>query len=175
MSEISKRESSFYASLAGAAYEAGDKDLSARLSSYAADVTFSNPQERQALIGERTIGIVENVQRLTQWGVEEAGKHSYLYPEGLIPRLPGEEERRGVCLYNGVRDDFDPDLLSAVYTRLGLTDARAKAQPIKMKRHINDHDEVTAFKTLTSWGVEILEIENRYKDGSVFRELWASK
>jgi hypothetical protein len=138
---------------------------------------FGLTAERNRSIDKRVAEIVTLVQKLTHWGVEVAGKTSYLFPEGVLPNFPGGEERPGVMLHQGISEAFDRTLLEQVYSRLGLSEQRESAVPARISREQGVTADIVGYRTTTDWGIELLELQElaHRPDHITITELWATK
>lgn len=152
----------FYRTLAQEANKAGETDIALRYASYANEVEIYTPEQKEAYIQSRVDETIETIQRLTQWGEEEAAKYSW------NPYAEKEQiERFGVLLFESIRQDIGEEVLKRIYEQLGIADQRHDPS--------TDTQNNTSYALHTSWGISLVETQSPLEGGYTLYELRGRK
>jgi hypothetical protein len=117
----SQQERERYLFLMEEASKAGEKDLAQRYSQAARNIGLAKGV-LESLKTERVASILDDVQRLVQWGPSEVLRHRWSSADDVEPNYP-------VILFADNYPDLAEATLTEIYAKLGLTEIRARTMP----------------------------------------------
>lgn len=158
----------FYHSLAKHAEHAGEAGVAKELYRHARDLYHEEAKASRMdeIIERRIASAIQAFQILVSYGDEEASKYSD-FDSSVVTGM-------GVDLYQGMDSEIANSVLSEIYSRLGLTEARQSAELARTADPNNP--ELTKVSFVAPYGIHLTEtIEINEEDDFQMWNLWAHK